>query len=135
MSKFVEAGRVPDAFAALEQAAGAGSSEATELLKAAKGGSPFSQALAFKLLAAAEQDVADGVPEPDRLATILDRDFAAACRVIVRPDFSEGVRAVLIDKDMAARWQPAALAEVAEAEIEAASAPLSAEARALGLQR
>jgi enoyl-CoA hydratase len=59
-------------------------------------------------------------------------DFAAAMameyrlsqRFIAGHDFYEGVRAVIIDKDQTPRWQPATLAEVDDAAVEAYFAPL-----------
>jgi enoyl-CoA hydratase len=39
-------------------------------------------------------------------------------------DFYEGVRAVIVDKDNAPRWQPATLGEVIDAEVERHFAPL-----------
>lgn len=43
---------------------------------------------------------------------ILEDDLALAKYMAMRSDFAEGVRAVLIDKDRNAKWQPSRLAEV-----------------------
>lgn len=44
----------------------------------------------------------------------LDLDFKLALKMMRRPDFVEGVRAVLVDKDNAPTWSPATLAEVSD---------------------
>ena len=43
---------------------------------------------------------------------ILDDDLALARYMAMRPDFAEGVRAVLVDKDRAPQWAPERLADV-----------------------
>lgn len=43
---------------------------------------------------------------------ILEDDLALARYMALRPDFAEGVRAVLVDKDRSAKWQPARIADV-----------------------
>jgi len=51
-----------------------------------------------------------------RMATVeeaLDQDLAMALIALRSPDFVEGVRAQVIDKDRRPRWAPATLAEVA----------------------
>ena len=47
-------------------------------------------------------------------------------RIVYGHDFYEGVRAVIVDKDNAPRWQPATLGEVTDAEVERHFAPLGA---------
>jgi enoyl-CoA hydratase len=39
-------------------------------------------------------------------------EYRLACRIMMRPDFIDGVRAVLVDKDNAPRWDPAAPEDV-----------------------
>jgi enoyl-CoA hydratase len=49
---------------------------------------------------------------------ILDDDLALARYMAMRPDFAEGVRAVLVDKDRAPKWAPERLADVDTAALE-----------------
>ncbi|MGE3690135.1 MAG: enoyl-CoA hydratase/isomerase family protein [Novosphingobium sp.] len=54
-------------------------------------------------------------------------EMRIAARVIVLPDFAEGVRAVIVDKDNAPKWNPATPEGVTDASIEAIFAPLPAD--------
>src|SRR4051812_9104248 len=54
----------------------------------------------------------------------MQTEFRIVSRVIHGHDFYEGVRAVIVDKDNAPHWRPAALAEVSDAEIARHFAPL-----------
>jgi len=51
-------------------------------------------------------------------------EYRLAARMMLRPDFIEGVRAVLVDKDNAARWVPATPEGVSEEMLDAIFAPL-----------
>ncbi|MDX2258902.1 MAG: enoyl-CoA hydratase/isomerase family protein [Hyphomicrobiaceae bacterium] len=59
------------------------------------------------------------------LRSVLARDYRLACRFLEGHDFAEGVRALLIDKDKAPRWQPSRIEDVTEAMVEACFAPLA----------
>jgi enoyl-CoA hydratase len=54
-------------------------------------------------------------------------EYRVVSRVVRGHDFYEGIRAVIIDKDQAPQWQPAALAAVSEAEVARHFAPLARE--------
>jgi enoyl-CoA hydratase len=54
-------------------------------------------------------------------------EYRIASRVLVRPDFAEGVRAVIVDKDNAPKWDPATAEGVTDALIDAIFAPLPAQ--------
>jgi enoyl-CoA hydratase len=45
-------------------------------------------------------------------------EFRIVSRIVEGADFYEGVRAVIVDKDNAPRWQPATLAAVSAADVE-----------------
>lgn len=54
----------------------------------------------------------------------MRQEYAVASRIVMRPDFAEGVRALLIDKDNAPQWNPATPEGVTDAMIDAIFAPL-----------
>ena len=72
-------------------------------------GSPSSAALAHAL-----QQRARNLP----LADVFRMELVASLHCAARPDFAEGIRALLIDKDRRPRWSPATLAEVTEEWVE-----------------
>lgn len=79
--------------------------------------SPTSLALTFRhIRSAASRD----------LRATLEIDYRLACRCLDAHDFAEGVRAMLVDKNGAPRWQPAEIPAVTNAMIDAYFAPLDA---------
>ena len=61
-----------------------------------------------------------------RFADVLHMEYALACHVAARPDFPEGVRAVIVDKDNAPRWQPPTIVDTSDALIDTIFAALPA---------
>ncbi len=53
-------------------------------------------------------------------------EYRIASRVLTLPDFAEGVRAVIVDKDNAPQWNPTTAEEVSDALIDSIFAPLPA---------
>ena len=60
-------------------------------------------------------------------AANMAMEYRVASRVVQSPDFLEGVRAVIVEKDGAPSWRPAALDEVGEPLLDAIFAPLPPE--------
>ncbi|MBB1092187.1 enoyl-CoA hydratase/isomerase family protein [Rhodopseudomonas palustris] len=92
---------VEEIFADLERD---GSDFAQATLKAMRGKSPTSLKVALKLLRMA-RDAAT-------LEECLVHEYRAALEVFRSADFVEGIRAAVIDKDRAPKWQPARIDEV-----------------------
>jgi enoyl-CoA hydratase len=57
---------------------------------------------------------------------LVEVEYRLSQHCTARPDFREGIRAVLVDKDNQPRWSPATLAEVSDADVEACFAPVEA---------
>jgi enoyl-CoA hydratase/carnithine racemase len=53
------------------------------------------------------------------LPQALDAEFALTHTTMQHPDFAEGVRAMVVDKDRKPRWQPARIEDVDSATIDA----------------
>ena len=105
--------RLEDIVAALEDDAG---DFARETLATLRTRSPQAMKVSLKLLL-------DG----HAMATFEDemrQEYAVASRIVQRPDFAEGVRAVIVDKDNAPRWNPARIEDVSDHLIDRIFAPL-----------
>jgi enoyl-CoA hydratase len=63
---------------------------------------------------------------PDFAANMV-MEYRIASRVLTLPDFAEGVRAVIVDKDNAPKWEPPTPEAVTDDLIEGIFAPLAAE--------
>lgn len=55
----------------------------------------------------------------DALEAVLTQEYRVSCASVRSHDFVEGIRAQLIDKDRTPSWQPATLADVSAADIDA----------------
>ena len=91
--------RAPDLDAIRERLAGldTGREWADETLALLEGASPMSLGITFDLLRA-------GADPGTTLEDCLAREFGLACRTAREPDFHEGVRAALVDRDRKPRW-------------------------------
>jgi enoyl-CoA hydratase len=63
----------------------------------------------------------EGAAMPD-FASEMRQEYAIGARLVQTPDFIEGVRALIVDKDNAPKWQP----EVSDAEVDAIFATMPA---------
>jgi enoyl-CoA hydratase len=104
---------VPDILARLSAET---SDFARETLAALQANAPSALVMALRLMRLGRHSAT--------LEECLSRELAAGIRMVMRPDFREGVRAAVIDKDRSPKWRPAQLAEVDGAEIESMLEPL-----------
>ncbi|MHA1571539.1 MAG: enoyl-CoA hydratase/isomerase family protein [Alphaproteobacteria bacterium] len=95
-----------------------GSDWAKETAAVLRTRSPMSLELTFR-----QMEMAVGLD----IEEILRMEFRLSQRCMAGHDFYEGVRAILVDKDHAPRWQPDSLDGVTGADLDAYFAPLSEE--------
>ena len=105
-------------FAALEAAASEerGGEWAAAQLEGLKAKSPQAMKVAYRQLRQGR-----GM---QTFAAEMEVEYRIATRVCRTPDFREGVRAVIVDKDNAPRWDPPTLESVTEASLDAIFEPL-----------
>src|SRR5690606_11920762 len=89
---------------------------AAKELRTLRAKSPLTMKVALRLIAQAK-GMADFAEE-------MRIEYRLASRIIMEPDFAEGVRAVLVDKDNAPRWKPAKPEGITEAKLDQLFAPL-----------
>ncbi len=113
IDRLVASDRLEEVFAALEADDG---SFAQATLATLKTKSPQTMKVSLKLLL-------DGRTMPT-FEDEIRQEYAVGSRVVQRHDFLEGVRAVIVDKDNAPRWNPATPEGVSDHVIDQIFAPL-----------
>lgn len=103
----------------LEALEGAGTEWAAAQRRTILSKSPLSTRVSFRQL----QETA----KLDDFAQMMAMEYRIALRVIREPDFAEGVRATVLDKDGAPRWNPDRLEAITPAAVDAIFAPLPPE--------
>ena len=110
--------RVEDILAALDAEAAADAAFASAATALMRTKSPTSLKIALaQMRRGARLDFAE----------CMRAEFRIVSRVVRGHDLYEGVRAVIVDKDQAPKWQPPALEAVSDAEVERHFAPLASE--------
>jgi enoyl-CoA hydratase len=115
IDRIFELDSVEEILAALE---GEMSEDTSKLARTIRGKSPTSLKIAF------EQVQRGGAMD---FAEAMRTEFRIVNRVAREPEFYEGIRAVVIDKDNAPRWNPASLEAVTGDKVASYFAPLPAD--------
>jgi enoyl-CoA hydratase len=113
INRLFESDRLEDIYAALESEGGTWGAETLATLRTK---SPQTMKVSLRLLKEGRQMV--------DFAAEMTQEYAVGSRVVVRHDFLEGVRAVIVDKDNAPVWSPDTPEGVTDDLIDAIFAPL-----------
>jgi enoyl-CoA hydratase len=115
INRLFESDRLEDIYAALESKGGAWGAETLATLRIK---SPQTMKVSMRLLKEGRLMV--------DFAAEMTQEYAVGARVVMRHDFLEGVRAVIVDKDNAPVWNPDAPEGVTDELIDAIFSPLPA---------
>jgi enoyl-CoA hydratase len=116
IDKYFASDRLEDILAALDAGAANGDEWAATEAATIRKKSPTACKVSLKLL----------VESPYQLHFVdeMRMEYGLMVRMIRHPDFREGVRALLVDKDNAPRWSPATPQEISDSDVEAFFEPL-----------
>jgi len=115
LSRLLSGNSLPELMAHLRALAAAGEADAQKLADLLSVRSPTSLALAFR-------QVKEGAHLD--FEACMQIEYRIVNRIVRGHDFTEGVRAVIIDKDNAPRWEPSTIAAIDWQRIEEHFAPL-----------
>lgn len=113
-----EAPDVAGIMARLAEVSGADADFAQVALRDLKARSPLSLAITHRHISQSRGR--------DLRATLM-ADYRLACRCLEGHDFAEGVRALIVDKDNAPRWQPSRIEDAGAGDVDPYFAPMGTE--------
>jgi len=116
IDRIFSAASLEDILRRLEEEKGAWQDFAQETLAALSKKSPLALRVTFEQLRRGKSY--------KTLKEALIVEYRLATRFIRLPDFSEGIRAVIVDKDQSPKWQPASLDAVSDALVQSLFEPL-----------
>lgn len=117
IDRYFASDRLEEIMEALDAGAAEGDEWASKEAKVVRAKSPMACKVSLKLL----------VESPYQLHFVdeMRMEYGIMVRLIRHPDFREGVRALLIDKDNKPNWQPDNPARIADADVDAFFEPLA----------
>lgn len=110
----------------LRELEGSAHAAAQETARVVRAMCPLSVAVTLHQLARTRAERLD-------LAAVLDDDYRVVSRLAMRPNFAEGVRAQVIDKDRSPKWIPETIEQLNRDEVREVLAPYGADEEPLGL--
>ena len=119
IDRYFAADRLEDILEALDAGAAEGDSWAQKEAETIRGKSPMACKVSLKLLQES--------PYQLHFVDEMRMEYGIMVRLIHHPDFKEGVRALLIDKDNSPQWRPTNPAVISDVEVEEFFEPLPVE--------